>query len=981
MKRINLTIDGRAVIVMEGSTVLQAIEKAGRYVPTLCYDPALKPFGACRLCIVEIKGMRGLPTSCTTPAQEGMVVHTETEEVRRVRRTIVELAIANHPYECLLCNRSLDCELLQVARYVGVEQGSIERLRRAKRTRPPDRSNPAFDFEPDKCILCGKCVRRCDEIVGVGAIDFCHRGYDTVISPFGGKPLAQSICQSCGECVEHCPTGALMSKTLLIPEKEIETICPYCGVGCSINLGIRAGKIVRVRGNEKSPVNQGELCVKGRYGLDFSNHPDRLTRPLIRREGVPKGVSTSDIHQIFREADWNEALDRVARGIGRTIDRHGPDAIGLLSSAKCTNEENYLFQKFARAVLGTNNVDHCARLCHASTVAAALAAFGDGAMSNSISDIDHTEVLFVIGSNTTECHPIIGRKIRRAIKNNGAKLIVADPRRIELCEMAQVHLDHFPGTDVALLNGMMRVIVEEDLHDQKFISERCEEFEPFLESLNRYDLKTVEAVTGVAGEKIRQSALLFGKAKKAILFYGMGITQHTTGTDNVKTIANLLMLTGNLGRKGTGFSPLRGQNNVQGACDMGALPVVYPGYQRVDNPAVREKFEKAWGKNLSEKPGLTITEMVQAAYEGQLKALYVMGENPMLSEPDLNHAREALTRLEMLVVQDIFLTETAQLADVILPAASFAEKDGTFTNTERRVQRVRKTLDPPGEARLDWEIIAEVSRRLGYPMNYHSSPEIMDEIARLTPIYGGINHDRLNRGGLQWPCSDIKHPGTPILHKGQFSRGRGKFHVVHDRPPAELPTFAYPILLTTGRILEHWHTGSMSHRSHVLETLVPESHVEINPADANRLGILEGDVISLSSRRGSVQTKVRKTHRVRPGQAFMAFHWREAPANRLTNPALDPQAKIPEFKVSSINAILTVLERAAEDNKFLTALVENPAGVLASYDLTPEHRKALIEGDIASIEKWVGPLEERMQVWLKARLKQENISEKQASQI
>ncbi len=979
--KVKLNIDGQAVSVREGSTVLQAIEKAGRYVPTLCHDPALKPFGACRLCIVEIKGMRGLPTSCTTPAQEGMVVSTETEEIRRMRRTIVELAIANHPYECLLCNKSQDCELLKVARYVGVDPESIGRLRRRTRKRPPDRSNPAFDFEPDKCILCGKCVRRCDEVVGVGAIDFCQRGYDTMISPFGNKPLAKSICQSCGECVEHCPTGALVPKRLLIPEREIETICPYCGVGCSIHLGIRAGRIVRVRGDEKSPVNRGELCVKGRYGLDFVHHKDRLTRPLIRREGVPKDVSVFDIEKVFREVSWNEALERVAQSIDKTLNHHGHDAIGLLSSAKCTNEENYVFQKFARAVLGTNNVDHCARLCHASTVAAALAAFGDGAMSNSISDIDQAEVLFVIGSNTTECHPIIGRKIRRAVKHNGAKLIVADPRRIELCDIAEVHLDHLPGTDAALLNGMMRQIVEENLQDKTFIAERCEEFEPFLESLKQYDLKTVEALTGVSGERIRQSAILFGKAKKAIVLYGMGITQHTTGTDNAKTVANLLMLTGNLGRRGTGFSPLRGQNNVQGACDMGALPVVYPGYQRVDDPQVREKFEKAWRTKLSERPGLTITEMIQAAYEGQLKALYVMGENPMLSEPDLDHAREALSRLELLIVQDIFFTETAQLADVILPAASFAEKDGTFTNTERRVQLVRKALETPGEANLDSEIIAKISKRLGYPMDYPSSAEIMDEIGRLTPIYGGINHDRLNRSGVQWPCWDRKHPGTPILHKGQFTRGRGKFHVVHDRPPAELPTFAYPLLLTTGRILEHWHTGSMSHRSHVLETLVPESHVEINPADASRLGIVEGDVVSLSSRRGAVQTKVRKTHRVRPGQAFMAFHWREAPANRLTNPAFDPQAKIPEFKVSSINAILTVLERSAEDNRFLTALAENPAGVLASYDLTPEHRKALVEGDIASIEKWVGPLEERLQVWLKARLKQEKISEKLASRV
>ncbi len=980
MKKINLTIDGRTVTVYEGATVLEAIEKAGRYVPTLCYDPVLKPFGACRLCIVQIEGMRGLPTSCTTPAQDGMKVYTETKEIQRVRRMIVELMIINHPFDCLLCNKSQNCELLKVARYVGVDQRSIERLRRTTKKREPDRSNPAFDFEPDKCILCGKCVRRCEEMVGVGAIDFCHRGDETVIRPFGEKSIVQSVCQSCGECVEHCPTGALLPKHLFIPEQEIETICPYCGVGCSIHLGIRAGKVVRVRGNEKSPVNQGELCVKGRYGLDFVNHPDRLTRPLIRKEGVPKNAPVNDIHQVFREASWNEALDRVARGLTRLIENHGPHAIGLLSSAKCTNEENYLFQKFARAALGTNNVDHCARLCHASTVAAALAAFGDGAMSNSISDIDHAEVLFVIGSNTTECHPIIGRRVKRAIKNHGAKLIVADPRRIELGDMAEVHLDHFPGTDVALLNGMMYQIIKENLHDQKFIAERCEGFEPFLESLERYDLKTVEALTGVAGEKIRQAALLFGKARRAIVLYGMGITQHTTGTDNVKTLANLLMLTGNLGRKGTGFSPLRGQNNVQGACDMGALPVVYPGYQRVDHSSVREKFEKAWGRRLSETPGLTITEMFQAAYEGRLKGLYVMGENPMLSEPDLDHAREALARLEWLVVQDIFLTETAHLADVILPAASFAEKDGTFTNTERRVQRVRQALEPPGEAKRDWEIIMELSNRLGYPMHYRSTEEVMKEIARLTPIYGGISYERLEKRGLQWPCPDLKHPGTPILHKGQFTRGRGKFHVVHDRPPAELPTSAYPILLTTGRILQHWHTGSMSHRSHVLETLVPESHVEINPADASRLGVMEGDEVSLSSRRGSVQTKVKKTQRVRPGQAFMAFHWREAPANRLTNPALDPQAKIPEFKVSSINAILAVLEQAAEDNKFLTALAKNPAGVLSTYDLTPEHRRALMEGDIASIEQWVGPLEDRLKVWLKTRLKQERLSERQASQ-
>jgi formate dehydrogenase alpha subunit len=709
--------------------------------------------------------------------------------------------------------------------------------------------------------------------------------------------------------------------------------------------------------------------------LDFVNHPDRLTRPLIRREGVPKGATVSKIDRIFREASWEEAEERVARNLSGIVDGHGPNAIGLLSSAKCTNEDNYVFQKFGRVVLGTNNVDHCARLCHASTVAAALAAFGDGAMSNSISDIDDADVLFVIGSNTTECHPIMGRKIKRAVRNHGAKVIVADPRKIELSELAEVHMEQLPGTDVALLNGVMRQIVEQGIEDRHFIAERCEDFDPFLKSLECYDLETVEKTTGVPGRKIRQCALLFGKAARAMVLYGMGITQHTNGTDNVKAIANLLMLTGNLGRRGTGFSPLRGQNNVQGACDMGALPVFYPGYQRVDDPEVREKFQKAWGRTLSEKPGLAMTEMFQAAYRGNLKALYVMGENPVLSEPDVNHARKALSGLDLLVVQDIFLTETAQMADIVLPAASFAEKDGTFTNTERRVQRVSRAVRPPGMARPDWEIIAGLSARLGYPMGYGSSAEIMAEIARLTPIYGGICYDRLKRSRLQWPCRDEKDPGTPVLHRDRFSRGKGKFHVVHDRPPAELPTRTYPILLTTGRILEHWHTGSMSHRSRVLETLVPESHVDINPVDAGRLGIMEGDLISLSSRRGEVRTKARQTQRVRPGQAFMAFHWKEAPANLLTNPALDPQAKIPEYKVTSIRAVLAVLERAAEDNRFLAALAENPAGALIAYDLTPEHRKALVDGDIASIEEWVGPLEERVRIWLKQRLKEEKISQ------
>jgi len=969
---MRLAIDGRQTTVPQGSTVLEAIRNAGIYIPTLCHDPDLKPFGACRLCIVEIEGMRGLPTSCTTPAQDGMVVSTDSEEIHRVRRSIIEMAIANHPNDCLVCDKSQTCGLLAVAGYLKVEKDCIDRYRSTDLNLTMDTSNPAYDFDPNKCILCGICVRACHEIQGLGAIDFAHRGFQTKISPFGGQPLARSICQTCGECVERCPTGALSPKQMIEPQKEVQTVCPYCGVGCNIRLGVSRQKIVRVKGVKESSVNRGGLCVKGRYGLDFVNHPQRLTHPLIRKAEIPKYVATDPPIDAFRKSNWEEVLDRLTRRLLHVRNLFGSDAIGVLSSAKCTNEDNYVVQKFTRAVLGTNNVDHCARLCHASTVTAALAAFGDGAMSNSITDIDKADLLFVIGSNTTECHPIIGRKIKHAVKSNGAGLVVADPRAIELSTMATVHLSHKPGTDVALLNGIMSRIVQTGLYDKTFVKDRSEDFAPFRKSISAYSLETAEEITGVPASKIELAAKLIGKARRAIILYGMGITQHTTGTDNVKAVANLLMLTGNLGREGTGFSPLRGQNNVQGACDLGALPNVYPGYQRVNDPAVRERFQKAWDVDLSDQPGLTLTEMFQAAYDRKLKAMYVVGENPMLSEPDLQHARGAMAKLDLLVVQDLFLTETAQFADIVLPAASFAEKDGTFTSTERRIQRVRKAVEPPGEARGDWEIIADVAARLGHPLNCRSSSSIMAEIAELTPIYGGITYDRLeNTGGLQWPCWDRSHPGTQRLHQGRFTRGRGKFHVVHYTPPAEQPSADYPLVLTTGRVLEHWHTGSMSHRSRVLEALVPESSVEINPVDADRLGVHEGDVITLSSRRGKVRTKAKETLRVVPGLAFMAFHWGDAPANMLTNPAVDPLAKIPEFKVSSAKAVLTVLEKAAEDNAFFAALAEDPMKAMSSFYLTSEQKAALASGDITAIEKWVGPLEERLKTWLMARLEME----------
>ncbi len=904
MDTIKLTINGREVIAKKGVTVLEAALGAGIYIPTLCYDPDLKPYGGCRLCVVEIEGMRGLVSSCTTPATEGMVVRTETPKVNQSRRITMELISANYHGDFFTCAQNQGCELLKVARYVGVEQDRVDRLRKGTQVLPVDDSHPAFIRDLNKCILCAKCVRACYEVVCHDAIDIAFRGNLARIATFGDKPIVESICKSCGECVMRCPTGALVPKWEKPPAEEVKTICPYCGVGCSLYLGVRDNKIVSVRGDPEGPANKGSLCVKGRWGYDFINHPERLTTPLIRIPGTARGAGhNGKVHEIFREASWDEALELAANKLLELKQARGADSIAALSSAKCTNEDNYVMQKFVRAVIGTNNIDHCARLCHASTVVGGIAAFGQGAMNNSYSDFEKTELFFVIGSNTTECHPIIGSIIKKRIRFGGAKLIVADPRSIELGEYAAVRLPHKPGTDVALLNGLMHVIIRDGLEDREFIRERTEGFEELRPLVERYTLEAVEAITGVPKADIEAAAHLFGKAKSACILYGMGITQHTTGTDNVKSVANLLLLTGNIGREGTGFSPLRGQNNVQGACDMGALPNVYPGYQRVDDPAVRMKFETAWGCKLSDRPGVTVTEIANAVLKGDIKGLYVMGENPMLSEPNLEHFSQALEKVEFLVVQDIFLSETAWLADVVLPGAAFAEKDGTFTNTERRIQRVRQAVLPPGQAKPDWEIISALAEKMGKPFGYQSASQIMDEIASLAPIYGGIRFERLDCDGLQWPCPDASHPGTIFLYQDGFARGRGKFHAIEYIPPAESISKGYPLVLTTGRVLEHWHTGTMSRRSNVLTELYPNGVVEMSPVDAARLGLGEGDLVAVTSKRGRVEAPVHITEKSPPGVIFMSFHWREAAANILTNDALDPLAKIPEYKVSAVSAV------------------------------------------------------------------------------
>ena len=895
MGDINIWIDGKNCRTKEGNTVLQAALEQGIDIPHLCYDPRITPTGACRLCIVEIEGQRGLQASCTRPAEEGMVVTTENAEIRRVRRTTLELLVSEHRMACSTCDSDGDCLLQDYAYRYRIDESRFPQIQSTIRIPNYTRGNKAIAYDPSKCVRCGRCVKICEEVQVARALTLRDRAGKVYVSTAFDMPLKESTCETCGQCVSTCPVGALYDRAAIGGGKAKDmavtrTTCPYCGVGCRLDLNVnrKTGRIVRVTSETGCIPNDGNTCVKGRFGMDFVAKDERLTTPLIKENGT------------FREAGWEEALELVASKFSSLKDEFGPDTLAGLSSAKTTNEDNYIMQKFVRAVFGTNNIDHCARLCHASTVAGLARAFGSGAMTNSIDELRRAPVVFVIGSNTTECHPVIGILIRQAVTDGTTRLIVADPRQISLSHIAEVYLQHKPGTDVALINAMMQVILAEDLADRDFIAERTEDFALLEEVLPQYTPQMAAKITGVPAEQIVEAARLYAGAEAASIVYSMGITQHTTGTDNVLSLANLAMLTGNIGKERAGVNPLRGQNNVQGACDLGALPNVYPGYQAVSDPAVHEKFQSAWNAHLSKEVGLTVVEIMQAALQKKVRGLYIMGENPMLSDPDINHVKEGLEALDFLVVQDIFLTETAELADVVLPATSFAEKDGTFTNTERRVQRVRKAVQPPGEARLDWRIICDVATRMGYRMDYPDACAIQDEIAALTPIYGGIFYDRIEDVGLQWPCPDRTHPGTRLLHSITFSRGKGKFHPVAFLPPKELPDGEYPFVLTTGRMLEHWHTGTMTRRCEVLNDLEPAGFLELNPQDACSMTVNEGELVRVSSRRGSIEVPARITPKIAEGCVFLTFHFKENPANALTIAALDPIAKIPELKVCAV---------------------------------------------------------------------------------
>jgi formate dehydrogenase alpha subunit len=888
---VDLIIDGKQVTAAQGQTILQAALANGIEIPNLCYDPRLEPSGSCRMCLVEVEGQPKPVTACTIEVKPGMVVNTSTEEIRAIRKTILELFFYEHCGSCTTCDENGQCRLQQYAYEYQLSDQMFNLPPVGEQQSNYTTGNEGIQYEVNKCIRCGRCIRICDEVQMAHALTFKNRAASVEVSTAFDVPLNDSTCVLCGQCISTCPTGALYERSAKGKGQakdmvRTRTTCIYCGVGCQINLNVnpKTNRIVRVTSEVGCVPNNGNLCVKGRFGMDFVGHPDRLTTPLIKRNGK------------FEKASWDEAIKLIAGKLKKIKSESGPDSIAGLSSAKCTNEDNYVFQKFMRAGIGTNNIDHCARLCHASTVAGLARAFGSGAMTNSIDEFKNARCIFVIGSNTPEAHPVIALGVKEAVVKNSAELIVADPRQIELVRYAKFHLQQRPGSDVALINAMMNVIIAEDLIDKDFIEERTEGFEEVIEAVKEMTPEKAEKITTVPAETIRGAAHTYAKAETASIIFSMGITQHTTGTDNVLSLANLAMMTGNVGKESAGVNPLRGQNNVQGACDLGALPNVYPGYQSVEDAEIHAKFEKAWDAKLSDKKGLTVVEMFHAIENGDVRALYLMGENPALSDPNLNRTRKALEKVEFMVSQDVFLSESAQYADVVLPAFSFAEKDGTFTNTERRIQRLRKAVNPPGQARDDWRIVCDIAGAMGFDMQYGSASEIMDEIASVSLLYGGIAYDRIESVGLQWPCADRDHPGTKYLHKGKFKRGKGKFYPVKFREPAELPGKKFPFVLSTGRQLYQYHTGTLSRKSPTIDQKSPTGYVEIHFKDAEKYGIKDGDTVEVSTARGKVTTKASVGTQVAKGWLFMPFHFTEGPANMLTNDALDPIAKIPEFK-------------------------------------------------------------------------------------
>jgi formate dehydrogenase major subunit len=904
---IKFFLDGAEVEALPHETIWQVAKRLGTTIPHLCWKdaPGYRADGNCRACVVEVEGERVLAASCIRKPSPAMKVSTLSERAKAARGMVMELLVTDQP------PRGEAHDAVSPF-WAWAERMGIELSRFPRNANPPcDLSHPAMAVNLDACIHCNLCVRACREVQVNDVIGMGYRGPNEKVVFDFDDPMGLSTCVACGECVQACPTGALMPKSIVddqqkgarVADREVHSVCPYCGVGCQITYKIRNDKIAWVEGRG-GPANENRLCVKGRFGFDYVEHADRLTRPLIRKEGAPKGMNVDPGNPLthFREASFEEALDLAARGLKQIREEHGRLALAGFGSAKCSNEEAYLFQKLVRTGFGSNNVDHCTRLCHASSVAALMETIGSGAVTAPFTAVKDSDVIIVIGANPTENHPVAATYFKQAAKR-GAMLIVMDPRGQALSRHATHMLQFKNGTDVALLNAMMNVIVSEELYDRQYIQAHTEGFERLKAHLSKFTPETMSAICGIAPEVIRTVARSYAKAKSAIIFWGMGISQHAHGTDNARCLISLALMCGQVGRKGTGLHPLRGQNNVQGASDAGLIPMVFPDYARVGTIENRIKFERLWGVELDPKPGLTVVEIMDAIHQGEIRGMYIMGENPAMSDPDVSHAREALAKLDHLVVQDIFLTETAMYADIVLPASAWPEKDGTVSNTNRTVQMGRKAFEPPGQAKPDWWITIEIARRMGLKWTYSGPEDVFAEMKLAMPSLDNISWDRLLReSAVTYPCPAPEHPGEEIVFSDGFptADGLGKFVAAEIIPPDELPDRDFPFILSTGRQLEHWHTGAMTRRASSLDALEPAPTAQLNPMTIARLGLKAGEMVRVTSRRGEVELQARADAAIPENVVFIPFAYVEAAANLLTNPKLDPFGKIPEYKFCAV---------------------------------------------------------------------------------
>jgi formate dehydrogenase major subunit len=900
-ENVTVTIDGREITVPAGTSVMRAAKMLETTIPKLCATDSLNSFGSCRLCVVEIDGRKGTPASCTTLVEPDMVVRTQTQKVEKIRKNVMELYISDHPLDCLTCPANGDCELQDMAGVVGLREVRYGYEGKNHLASPTDYSNPYFNFDESKCIVCSRCVRACEEVQGTFALTIQGRGFDSKVSP-GGKDFLSSECVSCGACVQACPTSTLEEKSVVdlgMPNRTVITTCAYCGVGCSFKAELRGDELVRMVPHKDGGANEGHSCVKGRFAWGYASHPDRVLTPKIREK----------ISDPWRDATWEEAIEFAASKLKSIQTKYGQQSIGGITSSRCTNEEVYAVQKMIRAAFGNNNVDTCARVCHSPTGYGLKQTFGTSAGTQDFRSVEKSDVILLIGANPTDAHPVFASRMKKRLRQ-GAQLIVADPRKIDLVRSAHVeashHLPLLPGTNVAMINALGNVVANENLIDWDFVNSRCDlnafkKWEAFIK-LPENSPEVVETITGVPAEEIRAAARLYATAKNAAIYYGLGVTEHSQGSTMVMGIANLAMATGNIGREGVGVNPLRGQNNVQGACDMGSFPHEFSGYRHVSDDVVREQFENLWGTTLQKDPGMRIPNMLDAAIVGDFKAIFIQGEDIAQSDPNIKHVKAALASMALVIVQDLFINETAQFAHVFFPGTSFLEKDGTFTNAERRINRVRPVMASK-TGKQEWEVVALLSKALGYEMNFKSSAEIMDEIAQVTPSFAGVSFAHLDKvGSVQWPCNEANPDGTPIMHIDQFVRGKGQFMETHFVPTEERTTRKFPLLLTTGRILSQYNVGAQTRRTKN-STWASEDLLQIHPSDAELRGVKDGEWVKLASRVGETTLRAQLTAAVPPGVVYTTFHFPVSGANVITTEFSDWATNCPEYKVTAVEVM------------------------------------------------------------------------------